>query len=125
MDKPIRQKPDYGNWVGTKFIYEPGVLGLVFLGLAFIFPVFLILAIIFILICAYFTYAHFLFSSGGGNVQEDIWKLVPANLEWNGDGLALDIGCGNGAITICASALNLKCVSSRLGRGCVCRPYIN
>ncbi len=100
MNGPTEEKPDYGNWVGIKFIYGPGLLGLAFLGLAFVFPLFLILAAFFILICAYFAYARFLFSSAGGNVQDKIWKLIPANLNWNGDGLALDIGCGNGPLTI-------------------------
>ncbi|MGQ9718359.1 MAG: class I SAM-dependent methyltransferase [Nitrososphaerales archaeon] len=33
-------------------------------------------------------------------MQDQIWKLVLANLGWNGEGRALDIGCGNGALTI-------------------------
>jgi len=32
-------------------------------------------------------------------VQDRIWTLVLANLDWNGEGKALDIGCGNGALT--------------------------
>jgi precorrin-6B methylase 2 len=33
-------------------------------------------------------------------VQEKIWELVLSNLEWNGQGQALDIGCGNASLTI-------------------------
>jgi len=33
-------------------------------------------------------------------VQNKVWELVLANLDWNGEGRALDIGCGNGALTI-------------------------
>jgi len=33
-------------------------------------------------------------------VQDHIWELVLAHLDWNGEGQALDIGCGNGALTI-------------------------
>ena len=33
-------------------------------------------------------------------MQDRIWTLVLSNLDWNGEGKALDIGCGNGALTI-------------------------
>jgi cyclopropane fatty-acyl-phospholipid synthase-like methyltransferase len=36
----------------------------------------------------------------GGNVQNHIWELVLEHLVWNGEGQALDIGCGNGPLTI-------------------------
>jgi ubiquinone/menaquinone biosynthesis C-methylase UbiE len=42
----------------------------------------------------------YLFSSQGGNVQHKIWNIALSNLDWNGEGKALDIGCGNGALTI-------------------------
>jgi SAM-dependent methyltransferase len=38
--------------------------------------------------------------SKGKNVQNQIWDPVISNLDWNGEGQALDIGCGNGALTI-------------------------
>ncbi len=94
------RKPDYGNWVSPKFIYGPAALGILFLALSIFFRPSLILAAIFLLISAYFAYARYLFSSGGGSVQDQIWDLVPAHLDWNGAGRALDVGCGNGALTI-------------------------
>jgi ubiquinone/menaquinone biosynthesis C-methylase UbiE len=33
-------------------------------------------------------------------VQDQVIELVLANLDWSGEGKALDIGCGNGALTI-------------------------
>jgi SAM-dependent methyltransferase len=100
MSKTTVEKPDYGNWVSKKLIYAPVVLGLVFLGLAFIFPASVVIAALFFIISAYFAYARYLFSPQGGNVQRQVRDLVLANLEWNGEGLALDIGCGSAAITI-------------------------
>lgn len=100
MNMQTVEKPDYGNWVSTKFIYAPGIIGLVFLGLAFLFPILIILAVLFLLISLYFTYARYLFAPGGGNVQDKIRDLLLARLTWDGKGRALDIGCGNAALTI-------------------------
>lgn len=61
----------------------------------FVIPAFLCLAI-----NLYFAYARYLFSPKGGNVQHQIWDKVISSLDWNGEGQALDIGCGNGALTI-------------------------
>lgn len=100
MKKTPLETPDYGNWVATKFIYVPGLIGLAFLGLAFLLPVLVIPAGLFLLIAAYFAYAHYLFAPQGKNVQEQIRALVFAHLDWDGEGQALDIGCGNAALTI-------------------------
>ena len=91
---------EYGNWVSKKFIYAPGLVGLVFMAFALVLPVFLIIAGLSFLVCVYFAYARYLFSFAGGNVQDRIVELVLANLDWDGEGQALDIGCGNAALTI-------------------------
>jgi|SRR5271157_513732 len=100
MSGQVSAKPDYGNWVSKRIIYVPGIIGLVFLALAFLFPILLILSVLFLVISVYFAYARYLFSPRGGNVQNRIWDLVIEDLEWNGQGSALDIGCGNAAVTI-------------------------
>ncbi len=100
IDHKTTARPDYGNWVSKKFIYVPGVTGLLFLVLAVLFPALVILAAVFLLVAFYFAYARYLFAPRGGNVQDRIRDLVLAHLEWNGEGRALDIGCGNGALTI-------------------------
>ena len=93
-------KPDYGNWVSKKFILVPGFLCVVFLGLAFLIPFLAVFAVLFFLICAYFLLAYQRFSPAGGNIQTQIVGLILDHLEWDGQGQALDIGCGNGALTI-------------------------
>jgi ubiquinone/menaquinone biosynthesis C-methylase UbiE len=75
-------------------------VGLVFLGVALVFPILIIVAAFCFLASVYFAYARYQFSSQGGNVQEKVWELVLSNLDWNGEGKALDIGCGNAALTI-------------------------
>jgi SAM-dependent methyltransferase len=100
MKSPTSLKPDYGNWVSKKFILVPGVLCLVFLGLAFLAPFLAVFAVLFLLIFAYFVIARSLFSSAGGDVQSQIVGLILDYLEWDGKGQALDIGCGNAPLTV-------------------------
>jgi len=94
------EKAEYGNWVSKRIIFLSGFLGFVFLGLGLMFWVLIIPAVLFLLVSVYFLYVWYQFSPQGGNMQEHIWALVLANLDWNGEGRALDIGCGNGALTI-------------------------
>jgi ubiquinone/menaquinone biosynthesis C-methylase UbiE len=93
-------KPEYGNWVSKRVVYSPAVAGFMFLGFTLLFRVFVIPAGLFFLVSLYFAYARYRFSVQGGHVQDRILELVLAHLDWNGEGHALDIGCGNGALTI-------------------------
>lgn len=102
-------KPDYGNWVSRRLIYLFGILGLIFIvvtilarsiGQYLLASPFIVLAALSLCIVVYFTYARYLFSPQGKNVQDQVWDLVMDHLEWNGDGRVLDIGCGNAALTI-------------------------
>ena len=100
MSHQTSREPEYGNWVSKRLLYGSGVLGLIFLGFSFLFPILIIPAAFFILAFSYFVYARFKFSRTGGNLQERIRDLVLDYLEWDGRGEALDIGCGNGPLTI-------------------------
>jgi len=99
MTKPIATT-NYSNWVSTKLIYGPAVLGTLFLGLSFLHVAFLIGAVPFLAALVYFAYARYAFSPRGGDIQTKLWELVLDRLNWNGEGKALDIGCGNGPLTI-------------------------
>lgn len=94
------EKPDYGNWVSKKLIVVPGILGLVFLGLAFLSLWWVLPALLLLAIATYFVYARYKFSPQGGDIQGQIRALVLAHLDWEGNGQALDIGCGNAALAI-------------------------
>jgi SAM-dependent methyltransferase len=100
MAKQANNALDYGNWVSKRLIYTFGVLDAVFFALAFLVWVLVIPALLCLAVALYFLYARYLFSPKGGNVQNRIWETVISNLDWNGEGQALDIGCGNGALTI-------------------------
>ena len=56
--------------------------------------------VFFVLVAAFLFYVRFKLSPKAGNVQESIWNLVIEHLDWDGEGRALDIGCGNGALAI-------------------------
>ena len=99
-DLTVAAKPNYSNWVSKKFIAGPGILALLFLGASFALPFLLIFVLFVGLVGAYFAYAWVRFSAAGGNVQQRVLGLVLARLDWDGRGQALDIGCGNGPLTI-------------------------
>jgi SAM-dependent methyltransferase len=100
MNKSTAMSPDFGNWVSTRLIYIPGAIGFLLGAVALAYPVLAIAAVISLLCAAYFGYARYRLSSGGGNIQESIQALVIGNLQWNGEGNAIDIGCGNAPLTI-------------------------
>lgn len=100
MIKKMDESPEYGNWVSKKFVIIPGIIGVILLGLAFLFPILSILSVFFLLISIYFLYARYLFSPRGKNVQEQVSSLVVSHLKWSGTGKLLDIGCGSAALTI-------------------------
>ena len=98
----IEQKvtPMYSNWVSSKFIAVPLLMGILFLGLMLVWPGFVIFAALCLLVSVYFVYARHAFSPRGGNIQAKLWEVVLDRLDWDGQGSALDIGCGNGPLTI-------------------------
>jgi SAM-dependent methyltransferase len=119
MSQNKSKGPDYGNWVSKRLIYVSGTAGAILLGLSSVFlilessaigPLSIVLLIVFlistvggsflIIMSVYFAYARHRFSPRGGNVQAQIEELVLRRLDWNGKGKALDIGCGNGPLTI-------------------------
>ncbi len=100
MAKQANKTPDYGNWVSKRLIYTFCVLGMLFAASAFLLWELIISALLSLAMALYFTYARHLFSPKGRNIQNKIWETVISNLDWNGEGKALDIGCGNGALTM-------------------------
>lgn len=93
-------QPDYGNWVSVRILYALGALAILLLGLSFVFPLVIVGATAFLVALGYFMYARYRFSLRGGDLQAQIRELVLHSVEWDGEGHALDIGCGNAALTI-------------------------
>ncbi len=97
---PANAKADYGNWVSKALIWYPGLLAVMFLLLSFSSRYFLSVAMLFLFMAAYFAYAYRQFSPEGKDIQTKIRQFVLDRLEWDGEGTALDIGCGNGALAV-------------------------
>ncbi len=106
LEKTEKELPNYGNWVPRKFIYYGVILGV----LSLIGTILIPLVILKIAIGAFFVfdvilltfciYAYYMFSARGGNLQEKIHDLLVSVLPWDGNGMCLDIGCGNAPIAI-------------------------
>jgi len=100
MKGRAEQKGDYGNWVSKRLIYMAAVMTAICLGLSLLTPLFLIGVVLFVVLLIYFAYAYYKFSPNGGDVQSRIRGLVMKHVDWDGEGRAIDIGCGNGALAI-------------------------
>jgi SAM-dependent methyltransferase len=100
MNKQRKDEVTYGNWVSAKLVYIPALIALLFLLSSILFPLLIIGAVIFLVPAVYFAYARYRFSPGGGDIQARIQNLLLDYLDWDGEGKALDIGCGNAPLTI-------------------------
>ncbi|MFA6763646.1 MAG: class I SAM-dependent methyltransferase [Sphaerochaetaceae bacterium] len=104
-------KPLYGNWISNRMLKTLMFLIILTGGIETILLISqsrwtmlnLILALVLIvfLVCLiYFYRARWWFDVNGGNIQNKILDLLISHIEWDGNGVALDIGCGSGALTI-------------------------
>jgi len=96
----MTERPDYGNWISRKMISITGLLTILFTATSMVIPLVGVVAAFFFLSLAYIAYARYRFSLTGGDIQAKIQGLVVEYLEWDGEGKAIDVGCGNGAVTM-------------------------
>jgi len=105
------QGPKYGSWVPKRIIITCAILAAVLCmnvvalriyarGYTFLRVIFTAAALGFIAAVVYFLYARRLFSPAGGDIQTKVLGLLTDRVDWNGNGRALDIGCGNGALIV-------------------------
>jgi SAM-dependent methyltransferase len=81
-------------------IYGSIAMTIPFFALSLVSLIFVVGAIPFLLLFAYFAYARYVFSPRGGNLEARIRNLVLEHLHWDGEGKGLDIGCGNAPVAI-------------------------
>ena len=97
---------EYGNWIRKKNLLILGLctLGmglLVFIPLGSLYR--MLAAVLFAVILVSFLfplYAYIMFSQSGGKLQEKIYNLAIQYLGKNLQGKILDIGSGNGVLTV-------------------------
>ncbi len=101
-----KEKIDYKNWVPRNFMMIPFIIAIILLifGLIpFNFTVQIILLIFFGIILGFGLFAgilYYLFGKNGNEFQHQMHDALIKQLLWNGQGKALDIGTGSGAMVI-------------------------
>ncbi|MFX1575117.1 MAG: class I SAM-dependent methyltransferase [Promethearchaeota archaeon] len=102
----MKESVNYGNWVPLNLLYAIIGINLIIL-IPSLFPILLFIRIILWIITgllflpsAYLMYLYYQFSKNDKNLQYKVWNFVIHNLAWNGNGKALDIGTGAGALAI-------------------------
>jgi len=96
----------YGNWIRKKLLLALG-LGALILGILFFLlsNVYLqiVTGLLFVILLISFSfplYAYYAFSPRGGNLQEKVYALIVNSLGQSTPENALDIGTGNGMLTL-------------------------
>src|SRR5262249_19984412 len=98
--------PNYGNWIRQRIVVR-FLLVAGGLCLASFLPLppgvgvgLLVVAGGFFLMGLYLIYIYYQFSENGGKFQRKLHQALLDHLNWDGQGDALDIGTGNGALAI-------------------------
>ena len=116
MGISMKNKPDYANWITNKFLFALGggavVAALLFTATFWLADGYAVLSARIVLAAAamlglvlfiYMCIARRMLAYDGGGIQGKILDNVLDNLEWDGKGTFLDIGCGSGAMAIKAA----------------------
>jgi len=102
----MSSKADYGNWmlqrIATVVLLVAVVLFVptLFLRIRVLDWILYAASAICILFFLYLQYAAYVIGKGGGALQKRFYHFVLDKLPWDGQGTALDIGTGNGALAI-------------------------
>jgi ubiquinone/menaquinone biosynthesis C-methylase UbiE len=107
INKHGKSKLNYGNWISKKLIIAHVSILFIFLALSMTIllnsklgMLFIVLSIILMTSLLYLLYAHYQFSPRGNDIQNKIYNLVIDRIDFDGNGSAIDIGCGNGPLVI-------------------------
>ncbi|MGI6739645.1 MAG: class I SAM-dependent methyltransferase [Christensenellales bacterium] len=116
-------KPDYKNWVPKSMLYILAILAIVLyiatISVNYLMNdgdvktilsyIFLIAAIVLTVICLWMTRMYCAFSyNGKRKLSKDIIDGIAGYVKVPNNGLALDVGCGSGALTIAVAKNNPK-----------------
>ena len=102
----MKAKAKFGNWIRVRIVLTFLAVGAALAaggGLLLADPLWRALvwaiAAVPLGIGLFLTYLYFMFSEAGG-VQRTLWDVVLTRLAWDGQGEALDIGTGQGALAV-------------------------
>ncbi len=102
----MKTKARFGNWIRVRILLTFLAVGAALATGGFVFvadPLWRAaswaVAVVPIGIGLFLTYLYFMFSEAGG-VQRKLWDVVLSRLAWEGQGEALDIGTGQGALAV-------------------------
>jgi len=95
-----QEGPDYGYWASWKLLLALGVVTVFLFVLSFLFIYLVIGAVAVLAELAFLSYGRYQMSARGANIQVKLWDTLVEHLDWNGNGRAIDIGCGSGAVVI-------------------------
>jgi SAM-dependent methyltransferase len=102
----VSSKAHYGNWLPQRilllFFYASVLLFIsaLFLDHSVLEWILYSTSALSLAFFLYLEYAYYLLGKDGGGLQQQFYQLVIDKLAWHGDGRALDIGTGNGALAI-------------------------
>ncbi len=112
IERNMETQLDYGNWIRKKILFMLGlstmllcVLIIIPLGSLYriiMVPLFLIILISFL----FPLYSYVMFSQKGGRFQEKVYQLIIRSLGNSVEGRILDIGSGNGVLTVMLAQQN-------------------
>ncbi|HEX2909015.1 MAG TPA: methyltransferase domain-containing protein [Phototrophicaceae bacterium] len=101
---------NFGNWIRLRIVFGFLLAGFILIGLSVVIPISLIRLILWLVagitlaMFTYLIYVYYQFSDQGGGLQRRLWTLVIDHLSWEHRGQVLDIGTGNGPLSILLAA---------------------
>ena len=101
-----KNNADYGNWVPKRYILLMLMIATVFVLISLISFILIIkiilwgISAIFLVAFIVMCYLYYIFAKNDNEFQKKMRKILLENLKWNGNGEALDIGTGAGALAI-------------------------
>lgn len=104
------KRAEYGNWVPSivfKIMIPASILLLlIFFAFVFLFDNIILSTVMFFIFALFILFTSYMwlcqryFSFEHGGLMGDIHEYLLNNMDWDGRGILIDIGCGSGALTI-------------------------
>ena len=101
---------DYGSWMSNPVFYIIGgievlaavlaVLSFYVLHVAVLGVLFTVITIAILVLLIWITWIRRQYAFGGGEIMEQVHRVVLSHLDYDGEGKILEVGCGSGALPI-------------------------